>query len=251
MASLGAHFAFDDSMAYRLLVVWLSLGLALVGWAEDEVSEATARERCAEYLQERDPGSSIDTFERIARKGDELAEVRREYTVFRATTTRQEGSFRILVLLFDRAGEMSVWEGEDRVPALQAILERCELRATDEASVRRAGLVCLLMPVESKYEPERVEVSGRVFIYHQHLLVLMSGRLGVYREDIVVRFDTEGRLESYEVTGYPDLTVEQLHQLTGDPDPWLQVIGAVPDDLKDRVSAKSGHRKLPIGHPGK
>ena len=238
-------------MSGRPRVACLCLGAVLAGFADDAVTETMAREQFAEYLEKELPGSSIDTFGCIAREGDELAEVRREYAVYRATTTRREGSFRIFVLLFDRAGGMLVWEGEDRVPALQTILDRCGLQATDEAGVRRAGIVCLLMPVEDKYEPERVGVSGRTFVYHQHLLVLMSGRLGAYREDIVVRFGDDGRLESYEVTGFPDLTVEQLQQLTRDPDPWLQVIGAVPADLKDRVSAKSGQRKAPIEHQGK
>lgn len=242
-------------MSGSTMVVGLCLGAALVACAEDTVSEATARERFAKYLEKEDPGSSIDEFslQRIPREGDELVEVRREYTVYRATSNsrRKDGSILIPILLFDRAGGMLVWNGKERAPALRAILDRCGLRATDEASVRRAGLVCLLMPIENKHEPERVEVSGRTFIYHRHLLVLMSGRLGAYSEDVVMRFDGNGRIESYEVTGFPDLTVEQRDGLTRDPDPWLQVIGAVPDDVKERVSAKSRERKLPIEHHGK
>ena len=237
-------------MSAVIKVACLCLGAALVGFADDAVTEAKARERFAEYLEKLHPGASIRTFASIPREGDDLAEVRREYTVYRAVTTCKEVPLGIFILLFDRAGGMMDWNGEDRVPDLQKILERCGLRATDEAGVRRAGLVCLLTPVENKYEAERVEVSDRTFVYHRHLLVLMSGRVGVYSEDVVVRFDANGRLASFEVTGIDDLTVEQRDALTRDPDPWLQVIGAVPDDVRERVSAKGRERKLPIEHKG-
>ncbi len=219
--------------------------------ADGGVSEETAREKLAAYLEEKSPGLSIGAMELIPREGDDLAEVRREFTVYRATTTSKDVPHGLLVLLFDREGKMLVWDGNDRVPVLQAILERCGLRASDEASLRRAGLVCLLMPVEDKYDADRVELKDYVFTYHRHLLVLMSGRVGAYSEDVVARFDERGRLESFEVTGFQDLTVEQRDALVADPDPWLQLVGLAPDELKAKVAEKSKVRKLPIRHPEK
>lgn len=224
----------------RVVTVFLALTLSLLACGSGRVSTARAKKLYEEYLSKHLPGFAVESFEEVPMKGDSLAEVAQWFQVFRAQTTRVEGTYHVHTWVVGQDDEGGVWEAT--FESRRDLLDRSGLLATDEVSVRKAGIALLLFPTPVEFDAARVEVQGREFRYHEHRLTLLSGRLGTYTEDVVFRFDESGRLAESTSTGYPDLTAEQAHALLSPPDPWLQLSGFVRDELKKAVADAAANR---------
>lgn len=195
----------------------------------------------------------------------ELADPARSYVASRFRFFRGEArdahgvNARHDLVVIDRLGAVRFWKGG--VAELAEVLDRCGLHGRDEANAKLAGGVCIAIP-RSAYEakkhpaPEdgRMEARVREFVYHHHRIWLGSGVLGGYLEDEVFAFDEQGRLSGIETTGIKNFQVEDLERLLGEGDPWLQLTGWVPEDMRERLEAKQAKKeKAPPGHdqPGK
>lgn len=214
----------------RTITVLLALTLSVLACGSGRVSTERAKKLYEEYLSKHFPGFAVESFEEVPVKGDALAEVAAWFQVFRGQTTRVDGTYHVHTWVVAQDDEGGVWEATRE--SRRDLLDRSGLLATDEASIRKAGIALLLFPTPFEFDPARVEVRGREFRYHEHRLTLLSGRLGTYTEDVIFRFDDKGRLAESTSTGYPDLTAEQAHALLNPPDEWLQLSGFVREELK-------------------
>ena len=130
------------------------------------------------------------------------------------------------------------------------MLRRSGIRARGEAGVQRVGRIAYALPDRRVPQEARIEVDGRTWIYHAHILIYRSGEGPVYLEDTVFRFDESGVLAESSETGYDDLPPEVEKKLFDDADPWLLVFGFVDDRvLKDLRERQAKKEKTPPRHP--
>lgn len=226
----------------RPLLLSLALGTLVLACGTPRVTIKQARTLYEEYLKKNLPGFEVEAFDEARIPMEGLEEIWLDFQVFKARTTRVEGTYHAHTVIVAMRKIEAVWEGMPTTEQTRAVVDSQGLTAADEAGVRALGRLCLLLRDGLPLDAARIEVRDRDFVYHAHRLTLLSGRLGTYTEDLVVRFDEEGKLAGIDVTGFPDLTQEQYHSLVADPDPWLQLAGFVPDELKERVAAKAADR---------
>lgn len=219
--SLGQDWAFDPSERAKK-------------WYETYVQEHHPRYRLAEWKERGWEGKEVEGVGKFFRRYEAKNETLKEHW-----KDLEEN------IWIDREGKCSIWKGD--AADLQRILEALGERATDEAGVRRVGGICMSLSDKIVMAPERVEIQGRTFIHHQHLLTLLSGRVGTYREDQSFLFDAEGRLAAVKFTGIQDLTVADRERLLDEADPWMIVLGFGAEETVKRLEEKqkSKERKPP------
>ena len=190
----------------------------------------------------------------------ELADPARSYVASRFKFFRGEArdkhnvNARHDLVVIDRLGDVRIWKGG--VAELAEVLDRCGLHGRDEANVKLAGGVCIAIPrsaYDAKKHPApddgRMEAHERKFVYHHHRIWLGSGVLGGYVEDEVFAFDEASRLSGIETTGIEDFQQKDLSRLLGEADPWLQLTGWVPEDMREELEkAQAKNEKLPPRH---
>ncbi|MBI2920310.1 MAG: hypothetical protein HYY18_04420 [Planctomycetes bacterium] len=212
-------------------------------WTGDPAKEARA------WYEGEIADFKVVSFEEL-----ELAEPAHSYVPSRFRFFRGEArdkhnvNARHDIVVIDRLGAARIWKGE--LSELVEVLDRCGLHGRDDSNLKLAGGVCVAIPssaYDAKKHPApdegRMETRAKEFIYHHHRIWLGSGVLGGYLEDEVFAFDEAGRLSRIETTGIENFQIKDLERLLGEADPWLQLTGWVPDDMRDQLEAKQAKKE--------
>jgi hypothetical protein len=192
-------------------------------------------------------------FAKLDLSGRDLGSVPAKFRFFRGFAVGKAGvNARYDLVLLAKDGTCCFWNG--RVEQVAGVLWRTGYRSTEPGALRTAALVAKALPrkaydpaEELPVEADRAETSGREVRYHEHLMTLLSGRIGTYAEDDVFVFAEDGRLSEVRTTGIHDLTVQDRNRILAEADPWLRLAGFVREDTRAALKrAQEGKkRELP------
>jgi hypothetical protein len=199
------------------------------------------------YLKAKLPGFKPARMIEVSWTGSEMREVHGKFRFFKAVTNRCKGTSHGHRIVIDRGGWCRIWSSS--LEDIRHVLKVCGLRAETAADVARVGRIChglFVFEAISPEEEKRMEVQGREFVYHDHTMLLLSGRVGSYSEDRIFRFGPEGRLAAIENTGIPDMTMQDRDRIIDEADPRLRLSGFVGESRLKELRARQKEHKGPL-----